>query len=72
MKRGSRRTIRLDGGAASIRIIEPLGFLRDYWMGRYLGLIEASTATDKTALTVEPSNQQFGAAPYDSPGRPEF
>jgi len=70
--RGSRRAIRLDGGAGGRRVMEPTGYLRDYWMGRYHGFIEAPTATDKSLLTVEPRNKQFGAAPYDGPGRPEF
>lgn len=70
--RGSRRAINLDGGVGGRRVMEPVGFLRDYWMGRYHGFIEAPTTTDKSLLTVEPRNQQFGAAPYEGPGRPEF
>jgi hypothetical protein len=70
--RGSRRAINLDGGAGGRRVMEPVGFLRDYWMGRYHGFIEAPATTDKSLLTVEPRNQQFGAAPYEGPGRPEF
>lgn len=70
--RGSRRAIRLDGGAGSKRVMEPTGFLRDYWMGRYHGFILAPETTDKSLLTVEPRDKDFGAAPYEGPGRPEF
>jgi len=70
--RGSRRAIRLDGGAGSRRVMEPNGYLRDYWMGRYYGFIEAPEVSERSLLTVEPRNKDFGAAPYKGTARPEF
>jgi len=70
--RGSRRAINLDGGAGSRRVMEPVGFLRDYWMGRYHGFIEAPNTSDTNLISVKPTGKQFGAAPYDGPERPEF
>ncbi|OOG73180.1 hypothetical protein B0E43_13790 [Algoriphagus sp. A40] len=70
--RGSRYATVLDGSLGGRRVMEPTGYLRDYWMGRYHGFIEAPTVTDKALLTVEPRNQKFGAAPYQGPARPEF
>ncbi|MCG8306139.1 MAG: hypothetical protein MI975_02030 [Cytophagales bacterium] len=70
--RGSRRAINLDGGVGGRRVMEPVGFLRDYWMGRYHGFIDAPTTADPDLLTVKPRGRNFGAAPYDGPGRPEF
>ena len=70
--RGSRRAIGLDGGAGGRRVMEPVGFLRDYWMGRYHGFIEAPTVSDLSLLSVQPRGKNFGAAPYDGPGRPKF
>lgn len=70
--RGSRYATRLDGGAGGRRVMEPVAFLRDYWMGRYHGFIEAPTTKDASLLSVQPRNKNFGAAPYDGPGRPKF
>ncbi len=70
--RGSRRAIRLDGGSNGRKVMEPTGFLRDYWMGRYYGFIEAPTTSEPSLLTVEPRNKQLGAAAYQGPGRPVF
>jgi hypothetical protein len=72
VKRGSRNALSYDGGAGGRRVMEPTGFLRDYWMARYHGFIEAPTATDRELISVEPrEDKQFGAKPYDGPGRPE-
>jgi len=71
--RGSRRAIVLDGGVNSKRVMEPLGFIRDYWMGRYYGFIEAPEVTDKKL--VQSSSDQLitqGTAPYSGPKRPEI
>ncbi len=70
--RGCRYATVLDGGQGGKRVMEPTGYLRDYWMGRYHGFIQAPTVTDQSLLTVEPRNQNFGAAPYQGPARPEF
>jgi len=71
--RGSRPATNLDGGANGKRVMEPTGFLRDYWMGRYYGFIKAPVITDDELIHVGPSTgQKFGAAPYNGPGRPEF
>ena len=71
VKRGSRPATDLDGGSGS-QVMEPTGFLRDYWMGRYYGFIKAPTTTDKDLLMVETRKEQKGAASYKGPGRPEF
>jgi len=63
----------LDGGLDGKRVLIPTGFLLDYWMGRYHGLIEAPTTSDPGLIGVKSlSGQHFGAAPYDGPPRPEF
>ncbi len=73
VKSGSRRAIDLDGGNNGNVIKEPTGFLRDYWMGRYHGFIQAPTTTDPGLLTVPKANDgPHGAKPYDGPDMPEF
>jgi hypothetical protein len=71
--RGSRRAIVLDGGVGGRRVMEPTGFLRDYWMARYHGLITAPETTDPELISVKSrEGKGFGAAAYDGPGRPDF
>jgi hypothetical protein len=73
VKRGSRRAIVLDGGVGGRRIMEPVGFIRDYWMGRHYGFIEAPQTQDPELLSVKPAAKgSKGAAPYKGPGRPDF
>jgi hypothetical protein len=73
VKRGSRRAIDLDGGAGSRRIMEPTGFIRDYWMARYYGFIQAPETSDPELTSVKPRpDQQFGAAPYAGTPRPKL
>ena len=72
VKRGSRDALPYDGGMNSRRVMEPTGFLRDYWMGRYHGFIEAPTTADAALLSVaRRPGLQLGAAPYEGPGRPD-
>ncbi|WP_439484321.1 hypothetical protein [Cyclobacterium plantarum] len=71
--RGARRAIVLDGGQNSNRIMEPVGFIRDYWMGRHYGLILAPEVSDTGLLEVDKeSGEKVGAALYDGPDRPDF
>ena len=72
VKRGSRNALGYDGGASSWRVMEPTGFLRDYWMGRYHGIIEAPSTTDKNLISVEKRDGKLGAKPYDGPDRPKM
>ena len=73
VKRGSRDALPYDGGANSRRVMEPTGFLRDYWMGRYHGFIEAPEVQDEALLTVERHpGLQLGAPPYTGPPRPKL
>ncbi|GMV93484.1 MAG: hypothetical protein AMXMBFR82_32620 [Candidatus Hydrogenedentota bacterium] len=69
---GSRSAIRYDGGSGGRGVTPPIGWLEDYWMGRYHGFIEAPTVKDKDLLAVpKSSGEQHGAKPYDGPPRPE-
>ena len=68
--RGSRNAVVLDGGRHGHRIMEPTGFVRDYWMGRYHGFIEAPETNDPKLLDVEVGDPE-GAAPYQGPSRPK-
>ena len=71
VKRGSRNATVLDGGVSGNRVMEPTGFLRDYWMARYHGFIEAPTTNDSELISVKKrTGQQFGAEPYNGPDRP--
>ena len=71
--RESRRAIVLDGGRNGNRIMEPTGYLRDYWKGRYYGFIKAPTVTDQKLLEVEKISQSNpGAKPYNGTKRPDF
>ena len=67
----SRSSIRYDGNRGSRTITPPAGWLEDYWMGRYYGMIQAPTTTDAELLTVPKSDgQPKGAKPYAGPPRP--
>ena len=73
VKRASRSAIVLDGGSNGNRVMEPTGFLRDYWMGRYHGLIDAPTTKDPRLISVERNRgKYFGASPYNGPQRPKL
>ena len=71
VKRGSRSMIQYDNPNGGWRVIEPTGYLCDYWMGRYHGLIEAPTVTDPELISVKSrKGVRPGAEPYKGPGRP--
>lgn len=72
VNRNSRYAMRHDGGARSVRAMEPSAYIRDYWMGRYHGLIEAPNTNDPELTTVKSRSGEFGAKPYDGPERPEM
>lgn len=73
VNRNSRYALYYDGGQNSLRIMEPTAFIRDYWMGRYHGMIIAPTTTEKELISVKPrTGQQFGAKPYNGPKKPKL
>jgi hypothetical protein len=73
VKRASRSAIMLDGGSNGNRVMEPTGFLRDYWMGRYHGFIEAPTTKDPNLISVKRNRGiHIGAAPYNGSKRPNL
>jgi hypothetical protein len=50
---------------------EPTEFLRDYWMGRYFGFIQAPSTSNPDLISVKPSGlKALGAKPYEGPPRP--
>jgi hypothetical protein len=70
---GSRSSIEYDGGRGGRGITPPVGWLEDYWMGRYYGMIAApvdgaASETNIAAIPIEPA----GAAPYNGPPRPPY
>jgi hypothetical protein len=68
---GSRSSLGYDGGGSGRIVTPPVGWLEDYWMGRYYGMIEPPTTDDPQIITVPAgSSQSLGAAPYDGPPRP--
>lgn len=68
---GSRSAIQYDGGDNGHVMTPPIGWLEDYWMGRYYGFIAPPKATDPKLTTVAPrATRTRGAAPYDGPPRP--
>lgn len=70
-KWGSRSALPYDGGSGGRTVTPPIGWLEDYWMGRYYGFIEAPTSKDPALTTVKARpTGNIGAAPYDGPPRP--
>lgn len=64
-------SMKMDGGAGSRDVVQPVSWLVAYWMGRYHGFIEAPRTTDQKALTVERNRKvKLGARPYAGPPRP--
>jgi hypothetical protein len=70
-KWGDRSPLQYDGGENGKAVTPPIGWLEDYWMGRYYGFIEApdKTVPDATLLPARVLKQR-GAAPYAGPPRP--
>ncbi len=70
---GSRSAIRYDGGSGGRSVTPPVGWLEDYWMGRYYGMIQAPRVGDPELVSVPArGGDQRGAAPYDGPPRPDL
>jgi hypothetical protein len=68
---GSRSAIHYDGGNAGRTATPPVGWLEDYWMGRYYGMIEAPATKESQLVDVPPDSvRAWGAAPYKGPPRP--
>jgi len=70
---GSRSALRYNGGDSGHTVTPPVGWLEDYWMGRFYGMIHAPTTTDSQLLTVPAAaaGKLQGAAPYAGPPRPD-
>jgi len=71
-KWGDRWPFDFDGGSDGHSVTPPVGWLEDYWMGRYHGFIKAPKTQDPALTTVaaRPATRR-GAAPYDGPPRPQ-
>lgn len=70
-KWGSRPALQLDGGQNGRSVTPPVGWLEDYWMGRYYGFIEAPKTQDEKLTAVQTRGEKpRGAAPYAGPSRP--
>lgn len=68
---GSRSALDYDGGSGGRVVVPPMGWLEDYWMGRYYGLIEAPKTSDPKLTQIEQrAAKPKGAAAYDGPPRP--
>ena len=62
-----------DGGQNGSRLMEPTAFVRDYWMGRYHGLIKAPSTKEFNLISVKPrKDKNFGAKPYNGPKMPKL
>jgi hypothetical protein len=70
---GSRSAIEYDRFDGSRRVTPAVGWLEDYWMGRYYGFILPPDTKDR-ALTTIPDAPMVnrGAAPYAGPPRPKL
>lgn len=68
---GSRSAIRYDGGGQSRQVAPPVGWLEDYWLGRYYGMIGEPMTDDPDLMSVNTDSiERNGAEPYDGPPRP--
>jgi len=68
-KRGSRSALPLRGGSGNV-MVEPTGWLHDYWMARYYGMIQSPDSGATAASEPLPVINTDGAAPYQGPPRP--
>lgn len=69
---GSRSAIRYNGGSGGNGITPAVGWLEDYWMGRYYGFIMAPETDSPRLIRARLLPQdKVGAAPYSGPARPE-
>jgi hypothetical protein len=70
-KWGDRSPLQYDGGEDGKAVTPPIGWLEDYWMGRYYGFIEAPKTEDLRAVVLpERAGTHARAAPYAGPPRP--
>jgi hypothetical protein len=70
-KWGDRSPLQYDGGENGKAVTPPVGWLEDYWMGRYYGFIEEPKNMDPAAVSVsDRAKSPRGAAPYAGPPRP--
>lgn len=65
----SRSALEYDGGDNSHGMTPPVGWLEDYWMGRYYGFIEAPRTPAPEIAFVRTSKPK-GASPYNGTPRP--
>ncbi len=70
-KWGSRSALQYDGGEDGKGVTPPIGWLEDYWMGRYYGFIQAPVTKDPdlAAIKSRPAKPS-GAQEYGGPPRP--
>jgi hypothetical protein len=68
---GSRPSIAYNGGGNGRGVTPPIGWIEDYWMGRYYGFIQAPETTDAALTTVPADHDLKGAKRYAGPPRPE-
>jgi hypothetical protein len=69
----SRSAIEYDGGSSGHTVTPPIGWLEDYWMGRYYGFIEAPKTQDAELISLpDRKPTQRGATPYSGPLRPKI
>jgi hypothetical protein len=66
----SRSALRYDGGSGGRVMTPPIGWLEDYWMGRYYGFIEAPTTNTSEPSPLHSRAANRGAASYNGSPRP--
>jgi hypothetical protein len=66
-----RSPLQYDGGEDGKAVTPPIGWLEDYWMGRYYGFITAPNPQETAAALPAHLLTQRGAAPYTGPSRPD-